>query len=202
MISAKTPKLFTTEEMLALPRTGMDYYLIRGELRETTRADSTTCAAQPTSVSSSAVSWPSGTNICRNRGGEVYGGAVNCRVRRDPDTTVGIDVAYVSAELAADPGECPRSSMVHARSWPSRSLSPSNTWEEITDKVVEYLAGGVALVWLIDPVFRTVTVYRPDVRPTLSNEDQEAPDGARLLARLPRPRRPIVRSLSGVSETV
>ncbi len=52
-------------------------------------------------------------------------------------------------------------------------LSASDKQEEIFDKVRDYLDAGVALVWLVEPVFRTVTVYRPDRKPELFNQDQE-----------------------------
>ena len=38
-------------------------------------------------------------------------------------------------------------------------LSPSNTPREIARKVEEYFAGGVRLVWMIDPAKRAATVY-------------------------------------------
>jgi Uma2 family endonuclease len=52
-------------------------------------------------------------------------------------------------------------------------LSPTDTQEEIHEKIDEYLAAGVALVWVIDPADRTVRVYRPDARPQLFNDEQE-----------------------------
>lgn len=52
-------------------------------------------------------------------------------------------------------------------------LSPSDTQEDITAKVQDFLAAGAALVWVVEPVFRTVTVYRPDSQPELFNQDQE-----------------------------
>jgi Uma2 family endonuclease len=51
-------------------------------------------------------------------------------------------------------------------------LSPSDKQEEIDEKVSEYLACGVAQVWVANPRFRTITVYRPDAEPVLFNVDQ------------------------------
>ena len=42
-------------------------------------------------------------------------------------------------------------------------LSPSDTQEEIVERVEEYLACGVPLVWIFNPYFKTVTVHRPGV---------------------------------------
>jgi Uma2 family endonuclease len=41
-------------------------------------------------------------------------------------------------------------------------LSPSDTQENIAEKVDTYLSAGTPLVWLVDPHFRTVTVHRAD----------------------------------------
>lgn len=41
-------------------------------------------------------------------------------------------------------------------------VSPNDLWSDLQAKVNEYLAAGVALVWLIDPVIRIAFVYRPD----------------------------------------
>ncbi len=104
--------------------------------------------------------------------GEVLTGDTGFRLRRDPDTTVGIDVAYISAELAAAAPEDARL-IDGAPVLAVEVLSPSNTWEGVSDKVREYLACGVALVWVLDPVFRTVQVYRPGAEPAMFNAQQE-----------------------------
>lgn len=41
-------------------------------------------------------------------------------------------------------------------------VSPSNTYNELLARVDEYLAAGVPLVWLADPVGRRIQVYRGD----------------------------------------
>jgi Uma2 family endonuclease len=39
----------------------------------------------------------------------------------------------------------------------------------VTEKVASYLDAGVKLVWVVDPRFRTITVYRGDREPELFN---------------------------------
>ena len=39
-------------------------------------------------------------------------------------------------------------------------LSPNDVQEQIDEKIDEYLAAGVLLVWVIDPHDRTVLIYR------------------------------------------
>ena len=104
--------------------------------------------------------------------GEVLGGEVGCRLRRTPDSTVGVDAIYISPELAAqDPAE---TSLVDgAPTLAVEVLSPNDTEKEINDKVDEYLAAGVPLVWVVDPHDRTVLVYRPGAEPELFNVRHE-----------------------------
>lgn len=40
-------------------------------------------------------------------------------------------------------------------------LSPFNTAAEIHEKVLEYLEAGTRLVWIVDPISRSVTAWRP-----------------------------------------
>ena len=104
--------------------------------------------------------------------GEALTGDVGFCLRRRPDTSVGIDIAYISADLAAAAPEDARL-IEGSPTLAVEILSPINTREAVTEKVLEYLGTGVALTWMLDPVFRTVHVYRPDARPTLFNADQE-----------------------------
>jgi Uma2 family endonuclease len=98
--------------------------------------------------------------------GEVLSGEAGCRLRRDPDTAVGVDVIYISPELAAQDAD--DTTMIDgAPVLAVEVLSPSDTLEEIDEKVDEYLQAGVALVWLVDPHDQTVLVYRPGAAPRL-----------------------------------
>jgi Uma2 family endonuclease len=44
-------------------------------------------------------------------------------------------------------------------------LSPSDKEEETDEKIDAYLEAGVPLVWIVDPHFQTITVYRPSQEP-------------------------------------
>jgi Uma2 family endonuclease len=52
-------------------------------------------------------------------------------------------------------------------------LSPSDTIDEINEKIDAYLSAGVPLVWIVDPYRRTVTIYRPQGPAGLVAEGQE-----------------------------
>jgi Uma2 family endonuclease len=51
-------------------------------------------------------------------------------------------------------------------------LSPGNTPGEMARKRQEYFAAGVQLVWIVDPVARTVAVYTEPEQSTVWQEDQ------------------------------
>jgi Uma2 family endonuclease len=95
--------------------------------------------------------------------GSVLCGEAGVRLRRNPDTTVGIDVVYVSPELAAmQSGETTLVEGVPVLV--VEILSPNDTQEQIDEKVDGYLQAGVRLVWVIDPHDRTVLIDLPTGR--------------------------------------
>ena len=100
--------------------------------------------------------------------GAVYSGEVGCRLREDSDSGCGIDVAYFSAAVIAAQTDA-STLMVGPPILAVEVLSPSETVEEIDEKVDEYLAAVVAYVWLVDTHSRAVTVIRPDEPPILRN---------------------------------
>jgi Uma2 family endonuclease len=104
--------------------------------------------------------------------GEILVGEAGVRLRQNPDTTVGVDVAYISAETARLTP--PNAFLVEgAPVLAVEILSRSDVWGDISDKVASYLEAGTKVVWLVDPVFRTVIVYQKGVPPELFNEKME-----------------------------
>jgi Uma2 family endonuclease len=168
MATVTTP--MTTEELLALPENGTERWLIAGELRE-----------RPMTVRNrfhSRVMICTGTELelwNRQRPeprGQVLGGEAGVRLARDPDTTVGIDVVYVSAEVTVR--QTDETTLVEGvPTLAVEILSPNDTVEEINEKVAVYRRARVPLVWVIDPYNRTVTVFRLDGEPELFNVRQE-----------------------------
>ncbi|HUP00585.1 MAG TPA: Uma2 family endonuclease [Gemmatimonadota bacterium] len=57
-------------------------------------------------------------------------------------------------------------------------VSPSNTAADIQEKVLEYLAAGSRLVWVVHPRSRSVTVYRSreEIRVLVEGESLEGDD--------------------------
>jgi Uma2 family endonuclease len=104
--------------------------------------------------------------------GLVVGGEAGVRLRQTPESTVGVDVAYVGHEVAARRGT-DTTLIDGAPVLAVEILSPSDTVEDINEKIDEYLAAGVLVVWVIDPHDRTVMIYRPGARPAMVNDAQE-----------------------------
>jgi Uma2 family endonuclease len=156
----------TTADLLALPQDGMERWLIRGELREKPMTVRNREHARTTArLSAFLVQWLERQPEPR---GDVLDGEAGCRLRGDPDSTVGIDVVYISAELAARQSD-DTTLIDGVPTLAVEVLSPNDTVEEITEKVDEYLAAGVPLVWVVNPYHRTVTVHRPGAAPELFN---------------------------------
>jgi Uma2 family endonuclease len=73
------------------------------------------------------------------------------------------DVAFVGNAKLARYG-IPAGQALYAPDLAAEVISPKDLAEEIADKVNDYLAAGVQLVWILDPTAKKVQVYRPDGR--------------------------------------
>ena len=170
MSVATAPCEMTTENLLALAADGVDRWLIRGQLREKPRAVHNRWHSRiMTRVTRFLDVWldgqpePRGSGLC---------GEAGVRVERNPDSSVGVDVVYISAEVAArQPGDTTLIDGIPVLA--VEILSPSDTLEEVNEKTDGYLQAGVSLVWVIDPHHRTVEIFRPKAEPELVNGRQE-----------------------------
>lgn len=164
------PRPVTTEEFLAMPDDGMDRELVRGVVREKPM----TVRNRKHTRSNAGFTYVLQAWLARQPEprGEVHVGEAGVRLFKDPDTTVGIDVAYFSPETVQATPEDARF-MEGPPVLAVEILSPSDQQEEILEKVQDYLKAGVKLVWVAEPVFRTVMVYRPDAEPQSFNATQE-----------------------------
>lgn len=170
MSTVAPPPLLTAADLLAMPEDGTERWLIRGRLREKLPAKRNRFHASiEARIALLIGDWLDGQPGPK---GEVYSGEVGCIVRHYPDTIVGIDVAYFSAEVVSR--QTKNTTLVDGVPVLAvEILSPNDTVEEIDEKVEDYIAAGVALVWVVNSRLRTVQVVRPDAEPTLFNVTQE-----------------------------
>lgn len=165
-----SPRLLTTDDLLAMPDDGKERWLIRGMLREKPMTKRNRFHSWLTvSIGHFLRIWLKSQPAPR---GGVYGGEVGCILRHDPETTVGIDIAYFSADVVDRQAD--NTTMIDGVPILAvEILSPNDVKKEISEKVNEYLTAGVAIIWLVDPDLQTVQVIRPDAKPVLFNTTQE-----------------------------
>ncbi len=95
------------------------------------------------------------------------------------DTVLAPDVAFLRYEQVPPKGQRDGFHRI-VPSLVAEILSPSNSASEMNEKVRIYLAAGVRLVWIVDPVAEVVTVYEPDGTARLVRPG-EALDGGDVL---------------------
>lgn len=169
MPSATPAKLMTTEELLSLPDDGVERWLVEGELRERPMTkrnlEHSSIMAQ---IAYFLVAWMRQTGTK----GKVVCGEAGIRLCSSPDTTVGVDVAFLPASLIAS--RVGNSTLASgAPPLIVEILSPSDKQEDIDEKIDAYLRAGVPNVWIVDPHDRTILVHRPGTPPQLFNIEQE-----------------------------
>ena len=168
MSTALISQSLTLEDVDALPTDGKDRDLIRGEFRErtTTRRNRWHSRIEGRIVQF-LNNWLDTQPVPL---GQIVSGEAGFRLQRNPETGVGIDIAYVSAELAAHKPSSPY--FEGAPILAVEILSPSDKQEEIDEKVELYLACGVHVVWIVNPRLQTATVFRTDASPSLFSSSQ------------------------------
>ncbi len=171
MSAVVAPRVMTGAEFLALPDdASVRRELIRGELREEQRElRNHRHAVVEANVARLIGVW----NQTRPKPrGRVVSGEAGFHLAETPDSYVGIDVAYMTptqCDLTTESQAYPEGPPLLA----VEIVSPSDTHESVSDKIDLYLEAGVALVWSVDPRFRTVQVFRRDAEPVLFNVEDE-----------------------------
>ena len=160
-----TQALLTAEELLRLSDDGRQRYeLVKGVL----------VAMPPPGFGHGSIS----SGLSRRMGNTVEQAGLGGRVvvetgfqlTDEPDTVRSPDVAYVSAERLPTPDRWARY-FLGAPDIAAEVVSPFDMATEVQQKVLEYLAAGSRLVWILEPRARTVTVYRGDGTVQLLREE-------------------------------
>jgi Uma2 family endonuclease len=89
---------------------------------------------------------------------------------RNPDTVRGPDVSYVRPERIPATG-VPEGFWELAPDLAVEIVSPSETADEVREKVRDYLSAGTAQVWTVYPRTREVVVHTPDGLSRTYDED-------------------------------
>ena len=111
--------------------------------------------------------------------GEVFGDGIGYVLPELPRTNRGPDVSFIRTGKL--PAEAPvKGSARAAPDLAVEVLSPSNTARKVEEKVADYVAAGVAVVWIVNPRLRRVTVRTPEGGARALDEDATL-DGAPVL---------------------
>ena len=155
MSTAVEPRTtYTPEDLLAMPD-GKDYELVDGELVErNVSALSSWVAGQ--------VFLRLGNHVMANALGTVWPADNGFQCFPDaPGKVRKPDASFIGRERFA-PGQLADGYVRIAPDLAVEVISPNDLAGEVEQKVEEYLAAGVPLVWVADPTTRTVRVHRGD----------------------------------------
>jgi Uma2 family endonuclease len=165
--------LMTAEELALLPDDGYQYELVRGVLRRMSPA-----SFRPSNITA-RLTVRIGSYVEEHGLGEVTGADGGYVLERGPDTVRAPDVAFVRAARVPAPEEQDRFAEL-APDLVVEVVSPSDRMKDVEEKVEQYLALGVPLVWVFHPRRRTVTVHRAGREPRVLHEGEEL-DGEEVL---------------------
>ncbi len=179
MSVATAARVYTTEDLLAMPDDGVRRWIMRGELREepTEFAElgmtvrNRLHSQVMVTVGSLLREWQRARPVPH---GGAYCGEVGVILPTDPATTVGVDVVLTSPEMEAAQTDATTLlegvPLLMVEIW-----SPSMTKATMDEKVAEYLSVGVPTTWVIDPHWQSVTVYHPSQVPTTHYQPDNIP---------------------------
>jgi Uma2 family endonuclease len=146
----------TADEFLRLPDDGKRYELIAGELHEMPPAGGEHGYVGNRAQIELGIYLRQHPEI----GGSFFLAETGYRLSRNPDTVRAPDISYVNEE---------RLPQARVRGFPELApdfvvevVSPNDTATEIQQKVDEWLAAGVLLVWVLYPSTRSAMVYRAE----------------------------------------
>lgn len=145
--------LTTAEELWRMPKDSLRRELVRGELRVMSPA------GFEHGRRAARIAHLLGMYVSQASGGVVVGAETGFVLDRDPDTVLAPDAAFVSKERFEEVGST-------AKYWPGppdlavEVVSPGDTFREVQEKALEWVAAGCVAVLVVDPEKRAATVYR------------------------------------------
>lgn len=113
-----------------------------------------------------------GLFVEENHLGVVGGSGAGFVLARNPDTVLSPAAVFISNSLLS----CTAVSSEYFDGPPELVVEIEDTCEGAKDVELSinlWLAAGARMVWLINPRNRTATIYRPDVSPTMIDENSD-----------------------------
>ena len=144
--------LLTAEQLFQMPEDGFRYELIDGEVKR----------MSPGGWEHGAIvgylHTRIGAYIQAKSFGRMFGAETGFLLSRNPDTVRAPDIAFISKQHL--PATKPETAY-----WPGAPdlavevVSPGDTMSEVDGKVQAWLNAGALAVWVVNPKWRSVTVY-------------------------------------------
>ena len=144
----------TAQQLLALDEPGCRHELVRGEVRRVSHAGWWHGAV------AQEIGRVLGNHVREHRLGLVFAAETGFWLERDPDTVRCPDVAFVAASRV--PSAPSRGYLEGPPDLAVEVTSPNDTYAEVHEKALFWIACGARLVWVVEPIARLVTIYRPD----------------------------------------
>jgi Uma2 family endonuclease len=144
---------YTADQLLRMPNDDGRYELVAGELRKMPPA------GWEHGTVGGYLSTLLGQHVLKDELGRVFLAETGFLLARDPDTVRAPDIAFIHKDHL--PAQKPKEAF-----WPGAPdlavevVSPGDTVGEVDEKVKAWLDAGVVMVWVVDPAWRSVTVYR------------------------------------------
>jgi Uma2 family endonuclease len=165
-VTASEKELLTAEDLWQLPDDGQKHELVAGEL-----------------IHKPPAGFLHGTiagNLARLLGehatqhdlGVICVSETGFTLHHNPDTVRAPDVAFVSKERVLAQGK-PEKFWDGAPDVAVEVVSPNDRFDDVWEKVQEYLAAGVRLVWVALPRSKSIIVYHPDGEVKILREGDE-----------------------------
>lgn len=168
-----TTHLLTAEDLWALGDDGHRYDLIQGELHRMAPA-----GGQHGEIGME-LARRIANHVVERRLGKTYGADTGFVLRRNPDTVLSPDVAFIRI-ARLPPAEQRVGFLSLAPDLAVEVVSPSDRPHALGEKVRIYLSAGVQMVWVVEPRPRTVVIHAQSQPPrVLSGEDDL--DGGNVL---------------------
>jgi Uma2 family endonuclease len=158
--------LLTAEDLWQLPDDDQKYELVAGEL----------IRMPPSGFLHGTVAMDFGgiirEHVKKYDLGVVCAAETGFKLRQNPDTVRAPDVAFVSKERLLAQGK-PEKFWEGAPDLAVEVVSPNDRFDDVLEKVQEYLAAGARLVWVALPRTKSVMVYRSNGEVRMLREDEE-----------------------------
>ncbi|MET0650579.1 MAG: Uma2 family endonuclease [Pyrinomonadaceae bacterium] len=165
-----THKLVTAEELFAMPEDGYRYELVKGELRR-----------KPLNGAEHGIVC---ANVIVKLGGHIkfhgqgigFGTGTGFQLASGPDTVLAPDGAFVQRERSSQSG-IPETYWPGAPDLAIEVIGPEDIFEEVEEKIDDWLVAGARAVWVINSKRRGVTVYHSMSDVTRLSEEDELEGG-------------------------